>query len=162
MITAQIETIEACLPELLAIWPSHWNELGLFRDRMPLSPQTEEYVRRNRSGSLFLATIRWSGRLAGYFICQVQPGFHYSQTLTGTTDIYYVVPEFRQRGLFLPLYRCVEKELRRRGVSAFYCGFKSATALDMDRMLPKLGFIAADTYLLKWLGDDHKRKDQDV
>lgn len=162
MITAQIETMESCLPELLGLWPRHWEELALFKDRIPLRPQVDEYIRRNRIGSLFLATVRWNGRLAGYFICQVAAGFHYGETLTGTTDIYWIDPELRQRGLFLPLYRCVERELRRRGVVAFYSGFKTNLPLDMDKMLPKLGFIPADTYLLKWLGDDRKPSIQGI
>ncbi len=162
MITAQIEMIEPCLSELLRLWPLHWQELALFKDKIPLRPQTAEYIRRNEAGALFLATVRWNGRMAGYFICQVAAGFHYGETLTGTTDIYWIDPELRQRGLFLPLFRCVERELRRRGVVAFYCGFKSSVPLHMDEMLPKLGFIPADTYLLKWLGDDRKQGIQGV
>lgn len=91
--------------------------------------------------------------MVGYFICQVAYGFHYGETLTGTTDIYYIVPEARERGLFLPLYRCVERELKRRGVQVFYCGFKLGNPLKMDQMLPKLGFILADFYGAKWIGD---------
>lgn len=152
MITAQIETIEACLPELLQLWPDHWRELALFQDRIPLKPQISEYVARNRAGTLFLATIRNNGWMAGYFICQVNPGMHYGDTLTGTTDIFWIAPEYRDRGMFLPLYRCVERELRRRGVSAFYCGHKAKTTLSLDKLLPLLGFVPADHYYLKWIG----------
>lgn len=154
MITAQIEPFEPCLPELLALWPLHWRELALFQDRIPLRPQVQEYLLRTRAGTMFLATVRWNGRMVGYFLCQVNPGMHYGETLTGTTDIYYIIPEARQRGLFLPLYRCVERELSRRGVKVFYCGWKTAKPLDMDRMLPLLGFIPADSYMAKWLPRD--------
>lgn len=152
MISAQIENLEKCLPELLALWPRHWEELALFKDRMPLQPQISEYISRNQSGMLFLATVRWNGKMVGYFLAQCAYGFHYGETETATTDIYYIVPEARDRGLFLPLYRCVERELKRRGVSVFYCGWKTHNPLSMDRMLPKLGFIPADTYMAKWLG----------
>ncbi len=151
------EPIEPCLPELLALWPRHWEELAIFKDRIPLRPQTDEYIRRNMAGTLFLATIRWDGRMAGYFICNAAPGFHYGETLTGTMDIMWIDPDLRHRGLFLPLYRCVERELRRRGVKAFYCGHKTDKPLHMDKMLPKLGFIPADSYWIKWLGDDRKQ-----
>lgn len=151
MITAQIETMQACLPELLELWPKHWEELALFKDRMPLRPQISEYISRNQSGMLFLATVRWNGKLAGYFIAQVANGFHYGETFTGTTDIYYIAPEARDRGLFLPLYRCVERELKRRGAKVFYCGWKSHNPLSMDLMLPRLGFTPADVYMAKWL-----------
>lgn len=152
MIAAQIEPLEPCLPELLALWPRHWEELALFKDRMPLRPQISEYIARNQSGMLFLATVRWNGKMVGYFICQIAYGFHYGETPTGTTDIYYIVPEARDRGLFLPLYRCIERELKQRGVNVLYCGWKTHNPLSMDRMLPRLGFIPADTYMAKWLG----------
>lgn len=152
MITAQIEPLEPCLAELLALWPRHWEELALFKDRMPLRPQIQEYIARNQSGMLFLATIRWDGKMVGYFLCQTAYGFHYGETATGTADIYYIIPEVRERGLFLPLYRCVERELKRRGIQVFYAGWKTHNPLGMDRMLPKLGFIPADTYMARWLG----------
>lgn len=156
MITAQIEMVEPCLPELLRLWPDHWRELALFQDRMPLRPQVREYVLRNVAGTLFLATVRHDGRMVGYFLCQIAPGFHYGDTLTGTTDIFWIIPEYRDRGLFLPLYRCVERELKRRGVQIFYCGYKAGNPLKMDRMLPMLGFVPADHYHAKWIGDDRK------
>lgn len=162
MITSQIEMVEPCLPELLRLWPYHWRELALLQDKIPLRPQVREYVLRNVAGTLFLATIRHDGRMVGYFLCQIAPGFHYGDTLTGTTDIFWIIPEYRDRGLFLPLYRCVERELKRRGVLAFYCGHKTGNALSLDKMLPKLGFVPADSYHLKWLGDDRKQGPQDI
>ena len=96
-----------------------------------------------------MATVRWDGRMVGYYLCQIQPGLHYGETLTGITDIYWIDTEVRQRGLFLPLFRCVERELKRRGAVVFYSGYKTATPLGMDLMLPKLGFQPADTYLAK-------------
>ncbi len=149
MITAQIESIRACWPELMEIFPVHWRELALFQDTVPLAPQRDEYFRREQEGKLFLVTMRWNGKVAGYFICQLANGFHYGKTLTATTDIYFVLPEFRNRGLFLPLYRCVEREVRRRGAEVFYCGWKTTNPLLMNEMLPKLGFIHADTYCAK-------------
>jgi len=87
---------------------------------------------------------------------------HYGDTLTGTTDIFWISPEYRDHGMFLPLYRCVERELRRRGVVAFYCGHKAKTTLSLDKMLPLLGFVPADHYYLKWLGDDPQPRSQGV
>lgn len=152
MISAQLESIQGCWAELLRIFPTHHRELALFQDRMPLVPQAGEYFAREAAGNMFMATVRWDGHLVGYFICNVAYGFHYGHTLTGTVDIFYIIPEARDRGLFLPLYRCVERELKRRGVSVFYCGWKTHNPLSMDRMLPILGFIPADTYMARWLG----------
>lgn len=149
MITAQVESFEAALPELNAMFPRHWEELALFRDRMPLAPQYAEYVRREQSGNLFLVTVRQNSRVVAYYTAQVAPGFHYAGTLTGTMDLVYVLPELRGRGLAFPLFRAVEQELRRRGVQVWYSGYKSHTPNELDRLLPALGFEPADTYMVK-------------
>ena len=153
MITAQIESFEACLPELSPIFPRHWEELGLFRDRMPLAPQYDEYVRRERAGTLALSTVRQNGKIAAYYTSQIAPGFHYGSTLTGTMDMAYVTPAARGRGMALPLFRCVERELKRRGVKIWYSGFKTHNPLGMPQLLDALDFKPADTYRAKWLGD---------
>ena len=115
MITIQIDSFEDCIPELKPLFDVHHVELGLFRDLMPLDPDYREYVRRERAGELFLCTARRNGTLVAYYCAVVRPGFHYQSTLTGTADIYYVSPEFRGKGLALPLFRHTERELKRRG-----------------------------------------------
>ncbi len=154
MISAQIESFAQCAGELANLFPGHWEELALFKDRMPLSPQWQEYVRRERDGILFLATVRWDGAIVGYYTAQVAPGFHYSTTLTGTHDLVYVVPEARDKGLALPLFRCVQRELKRRGVRLWFSGYKVHNPLGMPRLLDALGFTPSDTYCAKWIGND--------
>src|SRR6185312_5582126 len=151
MITAQIDSFEQCIPELVEIFPTHWNELALFKDQMPLAPQYDEYVRREREGRLFLATVRWNGKIVGYYTAQVSLGFHYGTTLTGTMDMLYVVPEVRDRGLIVPLMKCVERELRRRGVKVWHSGFKTSKPNGLPEIHKMFGFIPADSYSAKWL-----------
>lgn len=152
MLTVQLESFEDALPELRGIFPSHWEELALFRDRMPLAPQYPEYIRRNREGRLLLITARIDGRIAAYYTVQLAPGFHYGSTFTATMDMLYIIPELRGRGVSFPLFRFVEAELRRRGVWLWYSGFKTHSPLQLDKLLPALGFQPADTYLAKWIG----------
>ena len=86
MITADIESFERALPELSKRFPQHWEELALFKDRMPLVPQFDEYIARERNGSLFLTVVRKNGEIVGYYTVQVAPGFHYGHTLTAHMD----------------------------------------------------------------------------
>lgn len=152
MITTQIESFVDCLPELTRLFPIHWEELALFKDRMPLAPQYAEYARREREGVLFLATARWNGDIVGYYTAQCAPGFHYGDTFTATHDLVYVLPEVRDRGLAFPLFRLVERELKRRGVQAWYSGYKAHNPLGMPELLSVLGFKPADSYMVKWIG----------
>ncbi len=153
MITCQLERIEQVFPELDALFPRHWEELALFRDRMPLAPQYAEYVRREHDGRLFLVTVRQDGKIVAYYTANVMPGFHYASTLTGTQDLLYVLPELRGRGLAYPLFRHVEQELRRRGVQVWYAGWKAHAPNELNRLLPALGFEPADVYCAKWIGN---------
>ncbi len=145
-------TFQASIPELRVIFPEHHKELGLLRGLMPLDPDYAEYVKREREGRLFMVTGRYDGRIAAYYVAQIAPGFHYKSTLTGHMDICYVRQEFRDRGLALPLFRAMERELRRRGVQVFYSGFKTLNPMGMDRLHELLGFEPADTYRIRWLG----------
>lgn len=152
MITVQIDSFEECVPELRRIFPLHHQELGILRDAMPLDPDWREYARRERDGSLFLTTVRRNGTIAAYYVAQVRPGFHYQSTLTGTMDLCYVVPEERNRGLALPLFRHTENELRRRGVKVWYSGYKVHNPLGMPRLHELLGFVHVDAYMVKQIG----------
>ncbi len=152
MISAQIESFVQCAEELAKLFPQHWEELALFKDRMPLSPQWQEYARREHIGQLFLATVRWNGKIVGYYTAQIAPGFHYSTTLTATHDLVYIVPEAREKGLALPLFRCVEREIKRRGAKLWFSGYKNHNPLGMPQLLERLGFTPCDQYCARWIG----------
>ncbi len=149
MLTFQIDSFEHSIPELRELFPVHHAELALFKDQMPLDPDYAEYVRREREGSLFLVTGRRNGGVVCYYVANVRPGFHYQSTLTGTMDIAYVIPEFRNKGLALPLFRHVEQELRRRGVKVWYSGHKLHNPLGMPKLHELLGFVPADQYWVR-------------
>jgi len=153
MLTFQVDSFEASIPELRDLFPVHHAELALFKDRMPLDPDYAEYVRRERDGKLFLTTGRQNGSIVAYYVANVFPGFHYKSTLTGTMDIAYVVPDFRNRGAALPLFRTTERELQRRGVKVWYSGNKLHNPLGMPKLHELLGFIPADQYWVRWIGE---------
>lgn len=153
MITYQVEPYENALPELKELLPVHWLELALFQDRMPLMPQHAEYIARDRDGRLFLTTCRKDGELIGYYITLIHNSLHYDIP-TATMDIIYMKIEFRSRGYAIRMIKFVEKELIKRGVQIWYSGFKTRKPLGLDRALEHLGFSPADTYLVKWIGDE--------
>ena len=153
MITYQVEPYESALPELKEIYPVHWLELALFQDRMPLKPQDGEYIARDRDGRLFLTTCRQNGELIGYYTTLLHNSLHYDIP-TATMDMVYMKVEYRGRGYAIRMARFVQKELRKRGVQIWYSGYKTHNPLGLDRVLPALGFIPADTYFVKWIGDE--------
>lgn len=151
MITAQIESFIERLPEFQALFPSHWEELALNKDKVPLDPRYEIYFDREAAGELLFVTLRELGKPVGYFIGFVSPGLHYKTCLTCIMDIFWLAPEKRGNGGGKLLFDFVEKELRRRGVQRFFVGSKCHK--DASYLFEKLGFEKVEIFYSKWLGE---------
>jgi GNAT superfamily N-acetyltransferase len=152
MLTTHIESFEERLSELQELLPEHYKELALNQDKVPLSPQYDVYIERERQGGLLFITMRDAGELVGYFIGFIAPGLHYSTCLTCTMDIFYIRKD--KRGQALPgvrLFRAVEAELKRRGVQRWFVGSK--VKADASKLFEFLDFERVEIYYSKWLGD---------
>ncbi len=150
MITAHIESFEQRLDELKVLLPEHYKELALNQDQVPLSPQYEVYIERERGGGLLFVTLRDAGAMVGYFIGFIAPGLHYNTCLTCTMDIFYVRKDKRSGGAGLKLFRFVEKELIRRGVQRWIMGSKIHA--DASALFKRIDAVPIETYFSKWLG----------
>lgn len=152
MLTTQIESFAERLGELQELLPLHYQELALNQDKVPLSPQYDVYIDRERRGELIFVTMREAGALVGYFIGFIAPGLHYSTCLTCTMDIFYIHPDKRGAGLpGVRLFRAVEKELKRRGVQRWFVGSKCKA--EASSLFEFLDFDRVEVYYSKWLGD---------
>lgn len=153
MLTAQVENLTERLEEMKPLFPLHWEELALNRDKVPLDPQYDEYLRRDALGMVLFVTLRERGELVGYFVGFVAPGLHYRTCLTLTMDIFYLAPAHRNgspKGALL-LFREVEREARRRGVNRMFMGVKLHR--DAGAIFQRLEYQPVETYYSKWIGD---------
>jgi len=151
MLTAQVESLTERLEELKPLFPLHWEELALNKDKVPLDPQYEVYLDRDRRGEVLLVTLRELGELKGYFVGFIAPGLHYRSCLTCTMDIFFVHPDVRCRFGGPRLFKAVKAELKRRGVQRWFVGSKNHK--DASRLFEALGFDPVETYYSMWLGD---------
>jgi GNAT superfamily N-acetyltransferase len=151
MITAQIEELADCLEEMKEIFPLHWQEIAIFKDKMPLDPQYPLYWLREQHGELVMPVLRCDGKIIGYWPTFVAPGMHYKSTLTATTDILYVHPDHRGNGAGKLLFDCLKAELKRRGAKIWYAGSKNHKQIEW--FLKMLGFEEIETYFALWIGD---------
>lgn len=150
MITIMNESFEDRLIELQVLLPLHYEELALNQDKVPLSPQYNVYIERERAGGLLFVTLRDAGELVGYFIGFIAPGLHYSTCLTCTMDIFFLRKDKRTGTAGVRLFRFVEDELRRRGVQRWFMGSK--VKADASALFKRIGAEPVETYYSKWLG----------
>jgi hypothetical protein len=151
MITCHVEKLENSLSELKVLLPYHYREIALNQDSVPLDPQYEFYLERERLGGLLFVTLRDAGEIVGYYIGFIAPGLHYKTCLTCTTDIFYVRNDKRNGTAGIKLFRFVEKELKRRGVRRWFTGSK--TAHDASKLFEYLKFDLVEVHYSKWLGE---------
>jgi GNAT superfamily N-acetyltransferase len=151
MITFHLESFEERLIELQALLPLHYSELALNQDKVPLDPQYNVYIERERRGELIFVVAREEGVMIGYFIGFIAPGMHYKTCLTCTMDIFYVHPEKRMGTTGLKLFRFVEAALKRRGVQRWFMGSK--VQADASALFERVGASKVEVYYSKWLGE---------
>lgn len=150
MITAQVEPLTPVLDELKVMFPDHWEELALNKDKVPLDPQYNIYLARDAAGEVLFVTLRQDGEIVGYFVGFVAPGLHYKTCLTLTMDIFWTRHDIRGGTAGLRLFRAVEKEAKRRGVDRLFYGSKLMK--DASRLFAAMRCEPVETYYTKWIG----------
>jgi GNAT superfamily N-acetyltransferase len=151
VITAQCESLTERLEEMKPLFPLHWEELALNKDKVPLDPQYDIYLQRDKQGEVLFVTLRESGALIGYFVGFVAPGLHYRTCLTCTLDIFFVRPDKRSGRAGFKLFKAVEKEAKRRGCQRMFVGSKLHR--DASRLFEALGYEEVERHYSIWLGD---------
>lgn len=151
MITAQVEPWSEFVKDAVELFPAHWEELALNKDKVPLSVQHDVYLAYEAAGQTLVVTLRQKGRLVGYFVGFVSPALHYSTCLTLQMDIFWTHPDIRGRLEGVKLFRAVEAEAKRRGVQRIFYGSKLHK--DASRLFEYLKMEPVEVYYTKWIGD---------
>lgn len=128
MITFHVEPWCEFKRDAAYLWPKHWEEVAVNRDKIKLDVDYAQYDAMDAQGSLCVIAARSAGAIVGYWIGVIRPHLHYASSLTAFTDIYFVDKPFRKLGAGQQLFAFVEQELRRRGVQKIF----TATKLHLD------------------------------
>lgn len=161
MTTIAQESFIKIYDELGALFQEHWRELGPYKDRMPLSPDLALYGFLEEQGALLTLTARQDGRLVGYIVICIKRGLHYSTTLQAITDIPYVHPSVRGRGVGVRLFLAAQEELKARKVGPWFASYKigSHLAPSMDKLLRWMGMTPGDIQFSKWVSPNARSSD---
>lgn len=152
MLTAAPEPFAPFLEEVKPLLPLHYEELALNKDKVPLAPQYDEYLRRDEAGMVVTVAMRSAGELVGYVVGFVSPGLHYQTCLTLIVDIYWLRPDMRGNGGGMILFRALEKEAKRRGVQRMFVGYKLHSPAPKP-LFEALGYEACEMFYTAWWGD---------
>lgn len=150
LFTAEVESFMENRAVLEDIFPRHWEEIAIFRDKMPLDPMWETYAQFEADGRLLFIGLRAAGCLVGYFVGMIAPGLHYGSTLTGKMDLIYIEPDFRGEGAGRLLMDAVLAEGKRRGVQMWWMGSKCHKPI--EDFFRSYGFTQEETYFALWTG----------
>jgi GNAT superfamily N-acetyltransferase len=151
--TFQWERFAAIAKELPPLFEKHWREIALNQDKVPLDPDWARYYDYDLLGILQVLTVRFDGGLVGYLFVFVHPHLHYASTLWAQTDLYWINPAYRGRGV--SLFRLMEKRLRELKVQAVYVNMKlhfEAERGTIAKIFERLGYKPIETIWVKWLG----------
>lgn len=146
-----VEKFSEMMEDAKAIFPIHYEELALDKDKISLDLDFDRYLQGENSGMLHVVTARFAGVLVGYHIGLLLNHLHYkSAGMMMYTDIYYVLPNFRKGGCGAKMFSFLEKELKAIGVVKMYTSTKVHS--DNSKLLEAMGFKVSDKVLTKYIG----------
>ena len=89
--------------------------------------------------------------MIGYWVGFIRPHFHYADSLTAYTDIYFIAKPYRNSGAGTELFKFVEKCLKKRGVQKIFTATK--LHLDHSAMFRANGYKETEIVFTKLLED---------
>lgn len=150
-LTYQRETFANLKYEIQPLLEKHWEEVAMYKDRVPLAPDWERYHKMENEGLLHVVTVRDNGELVGYYVSILTNGLHYRFTKYAINDIVLIKPDYRNAKVGVELFKYVEKLLIDEGVTIMTIHMK--TFLPFDSLCEGLGFDYAERLYTKYIGE---------
>lgn len=149
MITFQVEPYDVCHHEIDSFLQEHFEEVAISQNVMVLSKDEPAYQRMADEGQLSIVTVRKDGVLIGYHATIIKTHLHYSTTLCGFVDVYFLRKHDRKGLTGKKLIEAAEKELTRRGVVKVFSATKKH--LDMSKLFLRMGWTEQEAVFCKVL-----------
>jgi GNAT superfamily N-acetyltransferase len=108
----QTTTCGDIIDEIKPLLTKHWEEIALYRDRVPLDVNYDAYIALEKANMLKVFIVREAGALIGYAVYFMRRHPHYQSTNWAMNDIYWIDPAHRNAGIGIGLFRFVEDWFR--------------------------------------------------
>lgn len=135
--------------EMSPLWLSHWNEVAINKDHIPLDPDFDAYDAMANAGMLHIVVARKAGEIIGYHFNIIRPHLHYKMSKSAFCDIYYISPKHRAGRIPFRMFMYVEETLRAKGVQKAFTGTK--LSLDAGPLFEKMGWFETERLYTKML-----------
>lgn len=147
----QIESWDSFWRDGQELFPIHWQELALNKDKISLAIDEPRFRKIYEDGLLLIVGARQEVRLVGYFVAMILPHIHYKDAGNmAFTDMYYIHPEFRKGGAGVKMFLAVERIFKAKGVVKAY--ISSKVHQDNSALFEKLGWHFSDKSYTKMIG----------
>ena len=137
MITFQTEAPTPFADDAMQLFKDHYDEIAERTDVIELDPDIEKYNYLYNQKMLEIHTARDDGKLIGYSIWFVCNHMHYKKSLTASSDVLYISPDYR-KGLFgYKFIKWTTEEIKKRKPQSII--FHVKPFLDYGFLLERLG-----------------------
>ena len=137
MITFQKETPLPFADDAMQLFKDHYDEIAERTDVIELNPNVEQYNFMFNKNMLEIHTARDDGKLVGYSIWFVVNHIHYKKSLTATSDVLYITPNYRNGMFGYKFIKWTTNEIKKRKPQRIF--FHVKPFLDYGHLLERLG-----------------------
>lgn len=137
MITYQKESYRVLINEAQELFKKHSEESSDRLDIIPLDINFKAHLILEANRRLETFTVRDDGRLIGYTTWILTNPMHYKNSITASSTMIYVLPEYRKGLLGYKLIKWSIDQIKKRNVKRILIGIKPHH--DFGKILERLG-----------------------
>ena len=137
MITFQQESPSPFADEAVELFKNHYEEVAERQDVIELDPNIEKYNQLYKAKTLEIHTARDNGKLIGYSLWVVVNHLHYKKSITASSDVLYISPEYRKGMLGYKFIKWTTEEIKKRNPQRIL--FHMKPFLDYGKIVERLG-----------------------
>ena len=137
MITYQKESFSKFVEDGKELFTKHNLEVVDQKDNILLDVNYKAYFKLEALDRLEVHTIRDDKKLIGYSLWMLFHHMHYKTSLTATSTLIYVIPEYRKGLLGYKFIKWSIEKIKKRGVQRILMGIKPDH--DFGKILERLG-----------------------
>ncbi len=140
---AQVVSFSSVYEEAIPLTVKHWEEVpfGTWAD-LGIDVNTENYLLAEEEGYLRTLVVRDEGKIVGYLVLMTSEMNHHKGICQACTDVVYVDPEYRSKGVAKILFEAAEKLCKENGITFFSIGVNPN--LDFSSMLEAMDAILTE------------------